>query len=645
MNFKLFMGDGATVDIPLHFDDPSYDPSSAVGIFTAKLSDSDADDQALIQKVTGAGLEFVSTAAGWVARLEFVRDDTVDLRPGFAVYDVQCQRAGESPRTAAKALLTLIRDVTRNLTTSVPVYTAQPPFPGGTPEGIAGVASVNGRAGVVVLDKTDVGLGNVDNTADLDKPVSTQQAAAIASTQSAAEAACRPADWVPGWEEVQSKPAAFPPSGHEHSIAGVIGLAASLAELDADASTAQATGNAAQAAVTSEAARAAAAEAGLSAALSSAVSDSDYWAGNLQQQIIDETNSRVGAVNAVTSQLNNETAFRYNADASLAAQINAEADRAGTVEANLSTDLAALQEAIDGYASGAGVMAADIATLQGADASLAAAISAETTARIGVEVSIEARVSVLEATSPGGTAYSAPIIGALSSWWNDSKVAKTVWGPTTLTSRSVAGNVFSSTTQGGAVGSLTNVGAGLFSSAAYLRTTGISQNPGISMGGYDASVGPYRFLDGLDYKIFAAFAFYLPQLSDSTNSFRTIVHFDDEWHRFLLTDLSLHCIDSENDGCWQIRAAGTSGLETYNTTISPVAGEVMCFGIEYDARNAVCRFYQLSKGVTTLLYETVATEHATQKNYMPLITQRREAGTDTIDIYVLWGVTAIDNIL
>ena len=35
------------------------------------------------------------------------------------------------------------------------------------------VSSVNGRVGLVVLDKTDVGLGNVDNTSDVNKPIST----------------------------------------------------------------------------------------------------------------------------------------------------------------------------------------------------------------------------------------------------------------------------------------------------------------------------------------------------------------------------------------------------------------------------------------------------------------------------------------
>ncbi len=41
------------------------------------------------------------------------------------------------------------------------------------------VDSVNGKTGVVVLSASDVGLGNVDNTSDANKPVSTAQAAAI----------------------------------------------------------------------------------------------------------------------------------------------------------------------------------------------------------------------------------------------------------------------------------------------------------------------------------------------------------------------------------------------------------------------------------------------------------------------------------
>lgn len=42
-----------------------------------------------------------------------------------------------------------------------------------------GVTSVNGRQGAVVLNSGDVGLGNVDNTADADKPISTAQQTAL----------------------------------------------------------------------------------------------------------------------------------------------------------------------------------------------------------------------------------------------------------------------------------------------------------------------------------------------------------------------------------------------------------------------------------------------------------------------------------
>jgi len=41
------------------------------------------------------------------------------------------------------------------------------------------VDTVNGQVGVVVLTKTDVGLGNVDNTSDADKPVSSAQQTAL----------------------------------------------------------------------------------------------------------------------------------------------------------------------------------------------------------------------------------------------------------------------------------------------------------------------------------------------------------------------------------------------------------------------------------------------------------------------------------
>ena len=49
----------------------------------------------------------------------------------------------------------------------------------GTISTTANVTSVAGKVGIVTLDKTDVGLGNVDNTADLDKPISTATQTAL----------------------------------------------------------------------------------------------------------------------------------------------------------------------------------------------------------------------------------------------------------------------------------------------------------------------------------------------------------------------------------------------------------------------------------------------------------------------------------
>lgn len=60
------------------------------------------------------------------------------------------------------------------------------------------VTSVAGRTGAVVLASADVGLANVDNTADASKPVSTAQASAISAAQAAAIAAsAHPANHPP----------------------------------------------------------------------------------------------------------------------------------------------------------------------------------------------------------------------------------------------------------------------------------------------------------------------------------------------------------------------------------------------------------------------------------------------------------------
>ena len=67
-----------------------------------------------------------------------------------------------------------------------PAGSPGPEGPRGPTGPAGGVITVAGRDGVVTLSKADVGLSNVDNTSDTDKPVSAAQATADASVATAA---------------------------------------------------------------------------------------------------------------------------------------------------------------------------------------------------------------------------------------------------------------------------------------------------------------------------------------------------------------------------------------------------------------------------------------------------------------------------
>lgn len=135
------------------------------------------------------------------------------------------------------------------------------------------VLTVNGQVGDVVLGKADVGLGNVNNTSDLNKPISNDTQTAldlksdIGHTHTTADisdgttigrnvfkAADGPAirtligagtgnsnlalgttsttakagDYQPAWTDVTSKPSTFPPDTHSHAIADTTGLQTAL---------------------------------------------------------------------------------------------------------------------------------------------------------------------------------------------------------------------------------------------------------------------------------------------------------------------------------------------------------------------------------------------------------------------------------
>ena len=87
--------------------------------------------------------------------------------PGFAV-DMATQSELDTV-AAAVAAHAIAADPHTQYTTAAEAAAAAP------------VQSVAGKTGAVTLAKADVGLSNVDNTSDANKPVSTAQAAAIAT--------------------------------------------------------------------------------------------------------------------------------------------------------------------------------------------------------------------------------------------------------------------------------------------------------------------------------------------------------------------------------------------------------------------------------------------------------------------------------
>lgn len=76
----------------------------------------------------------------------------------------------------------------------------------------ASVISVNGRVGAVTLTKTDVGLDQVDNTSDVNKPVSTAQAASIATKEPVISTGTTLQYWR-GDKSWQTLPTSLPPNG------------------------------------------------------------------------------------------------------------------------------------------------------------------------------------------------------------------------------------------------------------------------------------------------------------------------------------------------------------------------------------------------------------------------------------------------
>lgn len=74
--------------------------------------------------------------------------------------------------------------------------------------------------------RANLGLGNVDNTSDLDKPVSLATQAALATKANVSHTHTKAdiTDLSLSWKDVTGKPLTFPPSPHTHTVGEVTGL-------------------------------------------------------------------------------------------------------------------------------------------------------------------------------------------------------------------------------------------------------------------------------------------------------------------------------------------------------------------------------------------------------------------------------------
>jgi hypothetical protein len=141
------------------------------------------------------------------------------------------------PATGTAGVIYVALDTNRTYRWGGTIYVEISPSPGSTdavPEGSVNlyftnaraaaaspVQSVNTKTGVVTVTKADVGLGNVDNTSDLNKPISTATQAALDNKAALVHSHL--------WTDITNPPASFPPAAHTHPESEVTNLVSDLA--------------------------------------------------------------------------------------------------------------------------------------------------------------------------------------------------------------------------------------------------------------------------------------------------------------------------------------------------------------------------------------------------------------------------------
>ena len=160
IELTAYRGDSMSFTIPLTNGTAAFTPGGSYSlIFTAKRSSKDPDTAAVFQKSTATGTITTSTTNAIVTVL--YTDTTTEDEP-VLYWDIQAQHNSTAAViTAAKGTLTLVRDITRQTTASVPIYTVDPAAGNATPAGSTGSVQIN-NSGALAADSGLVytGTGN-----------------------------------------------------------------------------------------------------------------------------------------------------------------------------------------------------------------------------------------------------------------------------------------------------------------------------------------------------------------------------------------------------------------------------------------------------------------------------------------------------
>lgn len=123
-----YLGDSKQLVFPMEWEGEAFEPNADwFLICTIKRRQEDADEFAVAQKASGAGIE----VDGSDATVTLVSIDTVVLAQGYFWVDIQAQNTiTDEVRTVVEPQrIHFKRDITREFQTSIPIYTTDPPFP------------------------------------------------------------------------------------------------------------------------------------------------------------------------------------------------------------------------------------------------------------------------------------------------------------------------------------------------------------------------------------------------------------------------------------------------------------------------------------------------------------------------------------